>query len=78
MKTKATFYHAGCTVCLAAEQNVVSAIDRDRYDLEIVHLGEQGTRINEAEAIGVLSVPALVIDNKPFHLNFGANLTDLA
>jgi glutaredoxin len=78
MKTKATFYHAGCTVCLDAEQNIVPTIDRDRYDLEIVHLGEQGTRINEAKAIGVQSVPVLVIDNKPFHINFGANLTDLA
>ena len=36
MKTKATFYHAGCTVCLAAEQNIVPTIDRDRYDVEIV------------------------------------------
>jgi glutaredoxin len=77
MKTKATFYHAGCTVCLAAEQNIVPTIDRDRYDVEIVNLGEQGNRIDEAKSSGVQSVPVLVIDNQPFHINFGASLADL-
>jgi glutaredoxin len=77
MKTKAIFYHAGCTVCVNAEQNIASAIDRDRYDLEIVHLGNQKEKINDAKLNGVRSVPALVIDNKPFHINFGANLSDL-
>jgi glutaredoxin len=77
MKTQAIFYHAGCTVCLAAEQNIAAAIDRDRYDLEIVDLGNQKQRIGDAKASGVQSVPALVIDNQPFHINFGANLADL-
>ena len=39
MKTKAIFYHAGCPVCVAAEQNVANAIDPAKYDVEIVHLG---------------------------------------
>jgi glutaredoxin len=77
MKTKAIFYHAGCPVCLSAEQNIASAIDGSRYDLEIVHLGNQKDKISDAKAIGVQSVPALVIDNKPFHINFGANIADL-
>jgi glutaredoxin len=77
MKTKAVFYHAGCPVCLSAEQNIASAIDGSRYDLEIVHLGNQKDKINAAKASGVQSVPALVIDNKPFHINFGANIADL-
>jgi glutaredoxin len=77
MKTKAIFYHAGCPVCLSAEQNIASAIDGSRYDLEIVHLGNQKEKINTAQASGVQSVPALVIDNKPFHINFGASLADL-
>jgi glutaredoxin len=77
MKTKAIFYHAGCPVCLSAEQNIASAIDGSRYDLEIVHLGNQKEKINAAKASGVQSVPALVIDNKPFHINFGANIADL-
>jgi glutaredoxin len=77
MKTKATFYHAGCPVCLSAEQSIASAIDGSRYDLETVHLGNQKEKINAAKASGVQSVPALAIDNKPFHINFGASLTDL-
>jgi glutaredoxin len=77
MKTKAIFYHAGCTVCLSAEQNIAAAIDGSRYDLEIIHLGNQKEKIHDAKVSGVRSVPALVIDNKPFHINFCANLTDL-
>lgn len=77
MKTKAAFYHAGCPVCLSAEKMVADAIDSNRYDLEIVHLGENKDRIAEAEAQGVISVPAIVIDNQPFHINFGASLADL-
>jgi glutaredoxin len=77
MRTKATFYHAGCSVCLAAEQNVISTIDRDRYDVEIVNLSEQGNRIAEAKTVGVKSLPALVLDNQPYHINFGASLAEL-
>lgn len=77
MKTKAVFYHAGCPVCLAAEDNVAQAIDLARYDLETVHLGNDRARLAAAEAAGVKSVPALVLDGQPFHINFGASLADL-
>lgn len=77
MKTKAVFYHAGCPVCLAAEDNVANAIDPGRYDVEIVHLGNDKSRITEAEAAGIQSVPALLLDGQPFHINFGASLADL-
>jgi glutaredoxin len=77
MKEKAVFYHAGCPVCVSAEQKVAGAIDPDRYDLEVVHLAENKERIAEAERLGVKSVPALVIDEQPFHINFGAALSDL-
>lgn len=77
MTVKATFYHAGCPVCVAAEDSVAKAIDHSRYDLEVVHLGDDKSRIAEAENIGVKSVPALVLDKTPFHINFGANLSDL-
>lgn len=73
MKNKATFYHAGCSVCVAAEQNIANALDPLRYDVEIVHLGENKLRLEEAEAAGVKSVPALVMDGDIFHINFGAN-----
>jgi len=78
MKTQATFYHAGCPVCVSAEENVANALDRDRYSLTVIHLGNQKEKIAEAKAKGIESVPALVLDDQPFHINFGAALSDLA
>lgn len=75
--SKAIFYHAGCPVCLGAEQMLVNALNQDKYPIESVHLGEQSSRINEAEAAGVKSVPALLLDGQVFHINFGAALADL-
>jgi glutaredoxin len=77
MKTKAVFYHAGCPVCVAAEQNIAAALDPTRFDVEIVHLGRAPDRIAEAERAGVKSVPALVIQGAVYHINFGAALADL-
>lgn len=77
MKTKAIFYHAGCSVCIAAEQNVANALDPARYDLEVVHLGQDKARVKEAESAGVKSVPALVLDGAAFHINFGAGIEAL-
>lgn len=77
MTKKAVFYHAGCPVCVEAERNVADALDNTRYNVEVVHLGEQKARIKEAEAAGVKSVPALVLDGLPFHINFGAGLDAL-
>ncbi len=74
---KAVFYHAGCPVCVEAEKNIATAIDKSKYKVEIVHLGQSKGRIAEAEKSGVKSVPALVLDGKPFHINFGANLSAL-
>lgn len=74
---KAVFYHAGCPVCLGAEQMLVDAVDRSKYQLESVHLGEQKNRVAEAEAAGVKSVPALLLDGQVFHINFGASLDAL-
>lgn len=76
MKT-AKFYHAGCTVCVAAEQEFVRSLDPAQYALEVIHLGESPNRIGEAEAAGVVSVPALVINDHPFHINFGAAIANL-
>jgi len=77
MKRKAVFYHAGCPVCVAAEQNVVKALDSSRYDVEIVHLGLAKQRLAEAERAGVKSVPALVLDGAVYHINYGAGLDAL-
>ena len=77
MKSKAIFYHAGCPVCVSAEQHVANALDTARYELEVVNLGKQKNRLPEAERAGVQSVPALVLDGNPYHINFGAALKDL-
>jgi glutaredoxin len=77
MKTPATYYHAGCPVCVEAEHQIAEALDPDRYEVELVHLGEQKDRIAAAEAAGVKSVPALVINGAPFHINFGAPMSAL-
>ena len=73
----AVFYHAGRPVCVEAEQKVAEAIDHNKYQVEVVHLGEAKDRIAEAERAGVKSVPAIVMDGLPFHINFGADLSAL-
>lgn len=77
MKTKATFYHAGCTVCVTAEQQLATALDPAKYDVEIVNFANAPGRIPEAERAGVVSVPAFVINGAPFHINFGASMADV-
>ena len=78
MKTTAKFYHAGCPVCVDAERVITRYLDPTKVEVEVVHLGSAQNRIAEAAAAGVKSVPALVIDGLPLHLNFGAALSDLS
>jgi hypothetical protein len=77
MGNKAIFYHAGCPVSLDAETLMLGAIDKNQYDVDIVHIAEQPERIAEAESAGVRSVPALVLQGEVFHINFGASLAEL-
>ncbi len=77
MVEKAIFYHAGCTVCADAEERFVDALDRSRYAVESVHLGNSRDRIAEARTAGVKSVPALVIGSAVYHINHGADLSAL-
>ena len=68
------FYHAGCPVCVTAEQEILSLIN----EVEVVHLGDQPDRIQEAELAGVNSVPALVTPTgNVLHINFGASIADV-
>jgi hypothetical protein len=64
-------------VCIAAERTVVSALDRNRFDVEDVHLGTDKERHAEAVKLGIKSVPALALGDQVFHINFGASLSDL-
>ena len=77
MSKPAIFYHAGCSVCVSAENAIVNALDRGQYEVEVVHLGETPTRVNEAEQAGVKSVPALLLDGEVLHINHGADLSTL-
>ena len=77
MKTKATFYHAGCPVCVSAEHGLTDFLDPARVEVETVHLGQQKDRVVEAEQAGVRSVPALVLGGSVFHINHGADLAEL-
>jgi len=74
---KATFYHAGCPVCMDAEKMVLGYLDDSKVDLEIVHFEEDASRIGEAENLGVKSVPALVVNNQVYHINYGASMEDV-
>lgn len=74
--TKSVFYHAGCPVCVSAEHDIINLIGTD--NLEVVHIGEVRSRIEEAEKAGVKSVPALVTPNgNVLHINFGASMADV-
>ncbi|MFD0695571.1 thioredoxin family protein [Paenibacillus sp. GCM10027628] len=75
--SKAVFYHAGCPVCVEAEQVFLGYLDNGKVAAEIVHLGTNRSRIAEAEQTGVKSVPALVIDGVVYHINYGASLEDV-
>ncbi|MDO6674755.1 hypothetical protein C7448_11326 [Tenacibaculum gallaicum] len=74
--SKSIFYHAGCPVCVSAEQDIINLIGSD--NVEIVHFGEDKSRISEAEGSGVKSVPALVTPTgNVLHINFGASMEDV-
>ncbi len=74
--SKSIFYHAGCSVCVSAEQDIINLIGAN--NVEVVHLGNDRNRIEEAENAGVASVPALITPNgNVLHLNFGASMADV-
>ena len=74
--SKSVFYHAGCPVCISAEHDIISLLGVN--NVEVVHLGDDKSRISEAENAGVKSVPALVTPNgNVLHINFGASMADV-
>lgn len=74
--SKSIFYHAGCPVCVSAEHDIIQLVGEQ--NVEVVNIGEDRTRISEAEKAGVTSVPALVTPNgNTLHINFGASMADV-
>ncbi|QNJ99124.1 thioredoxin domain-containing protein [Constantimarinum furrinae] len=73
---RSVFYHAGCPVCVSAEQDIIELVGKDK--LEVVHIGQDKSRIPEAENAGVKSVPAMVTPNgNVLHINYGASMEDV-
>ena len=73
---KSIFYHAGCSVCVSAEQDIIKLIGAE--NVELVNFNDNKGRIPEAEKAGVNSVPALVTPNgNVLHINFGASMEDV-
>ncbi|MES2817673.1 MAG: thioredoxin family protein [Pseudomonadota bacterium] len=72
----ARFYHAGCPVCVSAEQTLLGLLT-STLKVEVIHLGEHPQRVSEAEQAEVKSVPALVVAGQVLHLNFGASINEL-
>ena len=73
---KSIFYHAGCPVCVSAEQEIIPLIGSDQ--VEVVHIGTDRSRISEAEQAGVQSVPALVTPTgSVLHINYGASMEEV-
>lgn len=74
--SKSIFYHAGCPVCISAEHDIINLVGSE--NVEVVNIGEDRSRIQEAEKAGVESVPALVTPNgNTLHINFGASMADV-
>lgn len=73
---KSIFYHAGCPVCISAEHDIINLIGSD--NVEVIHIGEERSKIEAAERTGVKSVPALVTPSgNVLHINFGASIEDV-
>lgn len=73
---KSIFYHAGCPVCVSAEQELLQLVNANQ--VEIVNIGQVRNRIEEAEKAGVKSVPALVTPTgNVLHINYGASIADV-
>ena len=74
--SKSVFYHAGCPVCVSAEHDIINLVGTE--NVEVVHLGENKSKIAAAENMGVKSVPALVTPSgNVWHINFGASMEDV-
>jgi glutaredoxin-related protein len=74
--SKSIFYHAGCPVCVSAEHDIINLVGAS--NVEVVNLGDDRSRIPQAENAGVKSVPALLTPNgNVLHINYGASMEDI-
>jgi len=45
--SKSIFYHAGCPVCISAEQDILNLINPS--DVEVINFADDKSRLDEAE-----------------------------
>ncbi len=69
--THARFYHAGCPVCISAEQTLLNLLD-PALKVEVVHLGDPAHQRSRTGASRCLFYEGQVL-----HLNFGAAIDEL-
>jgi hypothetical protein len=69
--------HRKWDTATAVSRALWSAESFQRFELEVVHLGQEKGCASEAGRIGVKSVPALVLDDQAYNINFGARLDAL-
>ena len=55
------FYHDGCDICAGVGQVIVNLIGLAKLD--IIHVGVNPSRMEEAKKIGIKAFPALVTSN---------------
>jgi len=69
MQKNAIFYHDGCKLCLSMAEVFGTALDPALYATEVVNLGLDTGRVDEAAKAGVTELPSLVIDGRVFAVN---------
>ena len=74
--SKSVFYHAGCPVCVSAEHDIINLLGQDK--VEVVHFGNDKSRIDEPKKPWVKAVPTFVTPNgNVLHINFGSSMEDV-
>ncbi len=74
---EASFYHEGFPVCVQTLTVISEEIDRNQYEIKIIHFSQYPDRMAEAETVGVQSVPELLLNNQVFHISFGTSMLDV-
>lgn len=64
-------FHDGCNICLAIAQAFASMPEAD---IDIVNLGIDNSRAQEAQALGVTRLPSLVIGGKVMRIEDHSSL----
>lgn len=73
-----TLFHDGCNICLNIEATMALVFATPLHRYEAVDLSLQDDRRGEAEALGIVRLPSLVIDGKVLRLDDHSSLAQHA